>query len=1146
MKSSALLCLLLATVFVVSFFSHQKTATAANPDWPNEPWEDPRLEPPDDPGFSNRWYLLSYIPDAALNTIREAELELGSGVHADRAYQVTIGSPNVLIAVLDSGIFWNRYDLLNKFFINRGEVPLPEGSDVYDANLDGSFDIRDYNGDSRVFDANGNGRIEPGDLIIIFSDGLDDDGNGYIDDISGWDFHRHDNDPNDDTGFGHGTGESTWAAAEANNGSGEIGVCPGCQVLPVRVADSFIGDINNFAQGVIFATDSGAQVILEALGTVNNSRFAREAVRYAVERGVSIAASAADENSFHHNYPASYNRTIHTDNIVHDRENAEDITSYLALDSCTNWGPKTTVGASSWSCSSGATGVMGGALGMIYSRAEDIDLNPPLSSAEVFSLVTASATDVYIPEAAWKPFIYRSRPGWDKYFGHGRLNLRDAVDMVMPYTIPPEAYIESPEWFEIADASTRLISVYGYIDARRADSYSYELLAATTLEPGEGDWVLMEQYEGLSMAVDGLLGVLDMSQLPEQKAVARDVTEHYVVLLKLEVEDSNGNEVKYYHSFFYLHDEDWVAGFPLNLESSGEAHSLMVDINGDEVYELIVPTSSGEIHVFRADGSEMPGWPAQTGLLLGQHEDDEPSYLGSNAYTAHDFPSDHKQAILGAPAAADIDRDGDIEILVTTMDGAVYAWQHDGRIRPGFPVYMDSSHLSNPSWKVDLGAVGGPVLVDLDQDYSRQLEIIVAGMDQWVYAWDHTGRQLPGWPVLCRDEGQGTRIVSTPATADLDGDGKTEILVTTNERYSNEGRMYAIQAEGENHPGGPFVKNWPVAIPSLLDYYLPMVGEGTPSTPVAADFDSDGADEAVVNSGIGLPVIYDGDGTAIRLLSPLALGLFNGTFELLMGTLNSNYAVADLKGNGRLAIISGGIGAFFALQVGLSGYRIPADHLIAAWWADSGMMLPHWPNYLEDVQLTNAHAVADINGDGKPEVITGSGGHYVHAYDFRGEEPEGWPKFTGGWITAAPSVGDMDGDGYLEVAATTREGYLFVWRTDGPADGNIQWSSFAHDQRNTGNYSTPLSQQPGPPVTDDDTIDDDIADDDTTDDDLTDDDVDDDIIDDDLVDDDQSDDDILDDDQSDDDIAIDDDSDDDESLNDQPISDDDDDKACGC
>jgi len=230
---------------------------------------------------------------------------------------------------------------------------------------------------------------------------------------------------------------------------------------------------------------------------------------------------------------------------------------------------------------------------------------------------------------------------------------------------------------------------------------------------------------------------------------------------------------------------------------------------------------------------------------------------------------------------------------------------------------------------------------------------------------------------------------------------------------------------------------------------------------------------------------------------PLILSGLVDTEELVMGVMNGNYAVGDLKGNGRLAVLVSGSGAFFGLQLLDPGRRVPHEFLMGAWYADTGFPLPSWPRLIEDMPLLNGQSVADIDGDGMPEVIAGSPGHYVHAYDYFGREPAGWPKFTGGWVAATPAVGDVDGDGYLEVAVTTREGDLFVWDTPGPADGNIQWSSFAHDPRNTGNYGSRLPEQEGPPPPDDDTVDDDVDDDDTGDDDTGDEEIGDDDTDDD-------------------------------------------------
>ena len=78
----------------------------------------------------------------------------------------------------------------------------------------------------------------------------------------------------------------------------------------------------------------------------------------------------------------------------------------------------------------------------------------------------------------------------------------------------------------------------------------------------------------------------------------------------------------------------------------------------------------------------------------------------------------------------------------------------------------------------------------------------------------------------------------------------------------------------------------------------------------------------------------------------------------------------------------------------------------------------------------------------------------MHAVDINGVETGGWPKFTNGWMIGTPAVGDVDGDGLLEVVATTREGKLFVWKTGGDECGFIAWRRWHHDEWGTGNYHT--------------------------------------------------------------------------------------------
>src|SRR4051812_10942325 len=277
--------------------SYMHTPTGGSPVLPNE--------------VGQYDFRTSSLVDPSIPNTPE-ELNGVAGMSIDTAWQLTTGRPDVLVAHLDSGIRYDN-DNVRKAALNAGELPKPEGSAVYDRNGDGVFNIEDYHStnpsdvyqDSRVNDVDGNGIVDPRDLILTFSNSVDEDGNGYVDDICGWDTHENDNDPFDDAGYGHGTGESKDSSGEANNG-GSWGVAPNGMFVPIKVSDSFVADGNDFGVGVAYALDRGVSIISEALGALNNTKLAQDAVEYAFEQGVPMVLSAADEQSYHHNFPAVY------------------------------------------------------------------------------------------------------------------------------------------------------------------------------------------------------------------------------------------------------------------------------------------------------------------------------------------------------------------------------------------------------------------------------------------------------------------------------------------------------------------------------------------------------------------------------------------------------------------------------------------------------------------------------------------------------------------------------------------------------------------------------------------------------------------------------------------------------------------------
>ncbi len=230
------------------------------------------------------------------------------------------------MAVLDTGINWDNDGLRTQVRLNQDELPQPQKADAttcaYDCNGNGMLDVDDYKDDPRVNKPAPTGQ----DLIKApgFSNGQDNDGNGYVDDIAGWDFFNDDNDPQDTSSYfaagDHGTGRAEEAVERGNDGDGSIGVCPKCQYVPIRIWDTFVSDQNNFFLAVTYAADNGVKVILGADGGLYHSEFSEKASRYAYEKGVAQLYSGDDLNTGNHNYPAAYNHAMLVQGVAADAE----------------------------------------------------------------------------------------------------------------------------------------------------------------------------------------------------------------------------------------------------------------------------------------------------------------------------------------------------------------------------------------------------------------------------------------------------------------------------------------------------------------------------------------------------------------------------------------------------------------------------------------------------------------------------------------------------------------------------------------------------------------------------------------------------------------------------------------------------------
>ncbi len=345
--------------------------------------------------FPNHRYHINGSPNDSLFAQQWALAR----VEAEGAWAGTVGDSSVLIGVLDTGIDFLHPDLIRALAVNRME------------------------------DINGNGRFDPwsadeirdgvrGDL-----DGIDEDGNGFADDVIGYDFvdqtlrnvgdwTNRDAVPGDE--LGHGTNVAGVIAATANNRVGIAGLAPGCRLLALRAFDAGgNGEDDDIAAAVVYAADRGARVINLSFGDYYASPLLHDAIRYAYLRGVTVVASSGNEGGSDPHYPSAFAEVIGV--------GATDSSDFLA--------PFTTYGTQ-LSLSAPGSGVYTTALEGAYKVVSGTSFSAPYVSAAAGLLLSLHPN--------WSPDEVRSvlelsaddrgRGGWDLNYGAGRLNARRAVE----------------------------------------------------------------------------------------------------------------------------------------------------------------------------------------------------------------------------------------------------------------------------------------------------------------------------------------------------------------------------------------------------------------------------------------------------------------------------------------------------------------------------------------------------------------------------------------------------------------------------------------------------------------------------------------------------------------------------------------------
>jgi hypothetical protein len=936
-----------------------------------------------------------------------------------------------------------------------------------------------------------------------------------VDDIAGWDFFDNDNDPFDASSYSsannHGSGRAADAAEQTNDGKGGTGMCPRCQIVPMRVWDTFVVDTNNLAEAVLYTADNQIEVVEAATGGLINSHFAREAFAHAYRKGVFFAIVSSDLNTADHNIPTLYDEAMQVQGTVADvnglgQSNAE-VGAFFG-----NLGIPTNAPVGTWFRNSGttqygahahivmpattgsvATGQASGAAGLMISYARDRGRD--LAPNEVKQLFTMTAEDVVAENTVGTGVPDPAQPGWDQHFGYGRPDLGLALEHIHDGKVPPQALIDSPEWFSPLNLDRQSsVAVSARLSARTG-TYKWKLQWAPGVEPAESEFRDVAPEQTSSFALNREIGTIDLNAVraaldarsgggattdptaPSKPPGDADPNEP-AFTIRVVVTDADGNRGEDRKQVFAYRDSSLHSGWSRYNGDGGEASQRLFDIDGDNRLDVVEPSSSGELRVLRYDGKPLPSFNDGKAVrtdVYSNVQGDAPGYAS--------VPPPRES--LRVPAIGDIDGDHQPEI-VDSAGEHVYAWHTDGSRVKGFPVRVNPD-FSKPADRtkqnhVKRGFIASPTLVDLNGD--GRLEIAIAALDQHLYAWDGRGADVKGFPVklsVPADKLVGAESINTVAAGDIDGDGKPELVVPTAEvsdplqqpegdvagsirnvvttvlanAIGGSGRTYAVSSEGK------ILKGWPAKPGGAVPDALPLVGPGVDYA--LGDVDGDGKLDVIGGAATGDVQARHADGSAFTTYDP-SPGTGEQVDRSKVLNLFENPIVANLDGTGGPEVIKGGLTLNQLLNIGVgTGQNLPYNHVVQAWDGATGTELPAFPQAVEDFQLLSSPAVADVSDAPGPEIIVGTGLYYLRNINASGTEGSGWPKFTGGWLLGVPAVGDADGDGKLDVVAYTREGWSFLWKTDRPAcGGNDEWWTSHHDEWSTGAYGTD-SRPPGTP-----------------------------------------------------------------------------------
>ncbi|MFC2130497.1 S8 family serine peptidase [Bacteroidota bacterium] len=473
-------------------------------------------------------------------------------INVQQAWQKATGK-GVLVGVVDTGIDYYHPDLINRIWINTKE------------------------------DINNNGRFDPWSSDILVDDisgdlnNIDDDGNGYADDVIGYDFvdqtitnigESRDIDPIPDDENGHGTSVSGVIAAENNNGIGITGIAYDSRIITIRAFDATgNGESDDIAAGIVYAALQGAKALNFSFGEIYISSIVHDAIKFAFANGVVMAASSGNNNWTIRHYPSDYDEVISVGASTRDNKRGS-LSNYGNRLALVAPGLKilTTTLDSGYAEKSGTSF---SAPHVVASAALLFDLDSTLTPDDVSGILQVSAND-------------GGDNGWDIEFGSGILDAGAAVNTIGKSNIT----INSPRNESYIDRNENSLAIIGSTICPMFDSYQVFY--------GEGErplyWTQISE-EIPNRKLNDTLAVLNLTTL-------KDTT--YTIRLKINLKNNNSIEKRLYiQTMSSAGQLEFISVNPLNAYFNNSKMSVIYSITNYPSFARIKYRTKGSSEEYR-------------------------------------------------------------------------------------------------------------------------------------------------------------------------------------------------------------------------------------------------------------------------------------------------------------------------------------------------------------------------------------------------------------------------------------------------------------------------------------------------------------------------------------------------------------------